>query len=414
MTSKCLVLGLALFLAGCDGGPAPGKGPAPQAAGGESGSAAAPRPEPVAKGHGSWDEQARYAIDKGIRFLKENQVPGSLGRWRFNSKVPPDIGITGLALLGVMESKRGYTEADVPWVRDGIKWIVASQKEDGSIHAGMLATYNTSIAILALTATKNPAYRPVIDKAVEYLRIVQSDEAEGYQPGDRFYGGVAYGDNERPDLSNTHFSLEAAHTGGMKTDDAYWKKAIVFLQRSQNRSESNDLKDGDVVPGNDGGGFYSPAVGDREAKAGFITLKDGKKVRRSYGSMSYALLRSYLFCNLDVKDPRVQAVTEWLEKNYTVEHNPGMEGSSDKPEAKYAGLYYYYLTMARTLAAPRAPVLKDESGKPRNWREDLARAIVARQQADGSWFNDKNPQFWEGSAVLATSMAINALNACVK
>jgi squalene-hopene/tetraprenyl-beta-curcumene cyclase len=364
---------------------------------------------------GSWQDEAKTAVDKGIRYLREHQAgPGNPGKWRFNSKVPPDIGITGLALLGMMESPRHYREEDAPWIRDGIKWIASAQKEDGSIHGGMLATYNTSLAILALVATKNPAYRPVIDKAVEYLRIVQSDEGEGYSEKDRFFGGVSYGDNERPDLSNTQFALEAAKEGGLKTDSPFWKNTIIFLQRSQNRSESNDLKDGDVVPGNDGGGFYSPATGDHEAKAGFIVLKDGKKVRRSYGSMSYALLKSYLFCNLDVKDPRVQAVTEWLEKNYALDHNPGMEGSSDKPEAKYAGLYYYYLTMARALSAPRAPALKDSAGKPRNWREELARAIISQQQPDGSWVNDKNEEFWEAAPVLATSMAINALNACLK
>src|SRR5262245_46610833 len=166
----------------------------------------------------------------------------------------------------------------------------------------MLATYNTSVAILALTATGNPKYRPVIDRAVEYLRVVQSDEGEKYQPSDRFYGGVSYGDNERVDLSNTQFAIEAAVTGGMKEDDPFYKKATTFLQRCQNRSESNDASGDGVVPGNDGGGFYSPATGDHEAKAGFVTLSDGKKVRRSYGSMSYALLKSYLFCKLKPTD----------------------------------------------------------------------------------------------------------------
>jgi squalene-hopene/tetraprenyl-beta-curcumene cyclase len=188
----------------------------------------------------------------------------------------------------------------------------------------------------------------------------------------------------------------------------------VFLNRSQNRSESNDLKDTEVVPGNDGGGYYSPGVNPGEAKAGFITLPDGKKVRRSYGSMSYALLKSYLFCNIDAKDPRVQALVEWLGKNYRVDYNPGMESAGEKPQARYAGLFYYYLSMARTLSSPRADVLKDDHGKPRNWREDLAAAIVSQERPDGSWANDRNSEFWEASPVLATAMALNALNACLR
>src|SRR5436190_12373336 len=171
MVPRCLVLACVLLALGCDGSSKP-------AAGGQDDrnkGGAASRPEPVAEGMGSWQEEAETAVDRGIRYLREHG--GAEGKWRFNSKVPPDVGITGLALLGMMESHRHYREDDAPWIRDGIKWIVSCQKPDGSIHNGMLATYNTSIAILALVATKNAAYRPVIDKAAEYLRVVQSDEA---------------------------------------------------------------------------------------------------------------------------------------------------------------------------------------------------------------------------------------------
>jgi Squalene-hopene cyclase C-terminal domain/Prenyltransferase and squalene oxidase repeat len=399
----------ALSLIGCDRGvDAASKKGEPQDATTKPSSA----PEPQAPGTGSWKDQAKAASDRGIRYLTEHRTAD--GKWAFNSKVPPDLGITSLCLLAMLESPRKYRESDGPFVREGIEWIASSQKADGSIHGGMLATYNTSVAILALVATQNPKYKPIIDRAVEYLRVVQADEGEKYQPSDRYYGGVGYGGDERPDGSNTQFAIEAARAGGMKDDDPFLKKTTTFLQRMQNRSESNDLQDKDVVPGNDGGGFYSPGVNPGEAKAGMVTLPDGKKIRRSYGSMSYALLKSYLFCNIDVKDPRVQALIDWLSKNYRLDYNPGMEGSSDKPEARYSALYYYYLSMARTLASAKGDILKDETGKPRNWREDLAKAIIALQRPDGSWANDRNKDFWEDSPMVATAMALNALNACLK
>jgi hypothetical protein len=59
-------------------------------------------------------------------------------------------------------------------------------------------------------------------------------------------------------------------------------------------------------------------------------------------------------------------------------------------------------------------LLKDEAGKPRRWREDLATALVSLQQPDGSWANDRNAEFWEASPTLATAMAVNALNACLR
>jgi squalene-hopene/tetraprenyl-beta-curcumene cyclase len=404
-----LIVGVGVFLLGCDrsGQDAPSakqdQGGAPTTRPGA--------PEPPAPGTAGWKDAAKSAADRGVRFLRERQTPD--GKWSFNSKAPPDLGITALCLLAMMESPRKYTESDGPFIRQGIEWIASSQQPDGSIHGGMLATYNTSVAILALAATKNPKYRPVIEKAVDYLRAIQADEGERYEHTDRYYGGVGYGGDERPDLSNTQFAIEAARAGGMKDDDPFLKKATVFLQRSQNRSESNDLKDQDVVPGNDGGGFYSPGVTDGEAKAGFITLPDGKRIRRSYGSMSYCLLKSYLFCNIESTDPRVRALVDWLSKNYRVDYNPGMD-QGDKPEARYAGLFYYYLSMARTLGAPKMDLLRDSAGKPLHWREDLSKAIVALQGSDGSWSNDRNHEFWEVSPIVATAMALNGLNACLR
>jgi Squalene-hopene cyclase C-terminal domain/Prenyltransferase and squalene oxidase repeat len=410
MVRTTLLLFAVFCAVGCERQPAPAAGAAPN---GAPPAAASTRPEPDPPGAGDWKSEAKAAVDKGIRFLADHRNPQ--GRWGFNSKVPDDLGITALILLAAIESPRKYRESDAPWVRDNLDWIASSQKPDGSIHGGMLATYNTSVAILALVASENPKYRPVIDKAVEYLRLIQADEGEKYQTGDRYYGGIGYGGDERPDLSNTQFALEAARAGGAKPDDPIFKKGEKFLNRTQNRSESNDLPDKDVVPGNDGGGFYSPGVNPGEAKAGFVSLPDGRKIRRSYGSMSYCLLKSYLFCNIDVKDARVQALVDWLSKNYQLEYNPGMDDANkEKPEGRYSGLFYYYLSMARTLAVVKGDLLKDAAGKPRNWREELSKTIVKLQREDGSWANEKNKDFWEDSPYVATAMALNALNACLK
>lgn len=415
MARTTLLLLTLLCAIGCERHPDSPAAPSAKGAGAgaQSPTPATSHPEPQAPGAGDWKSEAKAAVDKGLRYLTEHRNPK--GRWGFNSKVPDDLGITALILVAALESPRKYREGDAPWVRDNMEWIASSQKPDGSIHGGMLATYNTSIAILALAASENPKYRPILDKAVEYLRLIQADEGEKYQPSDRYYGGIGYGGDERPDMSNTHFAVEAAAAGGAKPDDPLFKKAEKFANRSQNRSESNDLQDKDVVPGNDNGGYYSPGTNPGEAKAGFVTLPDGKKIRRSYGSMSYCLLKTYKLCSIDLKDPRVQGLVEWLSKNYQLEYNPGMdEANKDKPEGKYSGLYYYYLSMARALGSIKADVLKDPAGKPRNWREDLAKTVVKLQRDDGSWANDKNKDFWEDSPFVATAMALNVLNSCLK
>ena len=71
---------------------------------------------------------------------------------------------------------------------------------------------------------------------------------------DKYYGGIGYGGDERPDLANLQFAIEALKASGVSMDNPVWAKAIRFVERTQNRSESNDqswVKD-------DGGFIYSP------------------------------------------------------------------------------------------------------------------------------------------------------------
>src|SRR5262245_30480817 len=102
MTRTSLILVAALLCAGCDRGPKQDGG---------QGAPAAPatRPaEPEAPGTAGWKDRAKAAADRGIRYLKEQQTPD--GKWSFNSKTPPDLGITSLCLLGMLESPRKYRE----------------------------------------------------------------------------------------------------------------------------------------------------------------------------------------------------------------------------------------------------------------------------------------------------------------
>src|SRR6185436_2400205 len=104
-----------------------------------------------------------------------------------------------------------------------------------------------------------PKDRSAIEKATLYLQVVQRDEAEGYDPkSDWGYGGIGYGDELRPDLSNTQFGVEAMHQAGVKGDDPAMQRAVLFLQRCQNDPEFNpraiERADGRVVKaGSDGG-----------------------------------------------------------------------------------------------------------------------------------------------------------------
>ena len=103
-------------------------------------------------------------------------------------------------------------------------------------------SYNTAVAITALALTKDPKYAPLIASGQKYITKHQVDEDRGFMPVDNWYGGIGYGGDERPDLSNLYIALESLRKTSLDPKDPVWQKALVFVNRMQNRSESNDQK----------------------------------------------------------------------------------------------------------------------------------------------------------------------------
>ncbi|HGY91669.1 MAG TPA: hypothetical protein ENK43_10915 [Planctomycetes bacterium] len=360
------------------------------------------------------DKRIKDAIDRGIRVIRSHQDPKT-GAVSFARPYDPKMrhpGITALAVLAYLRSPRHYRSEDGPFVRAALEWLASLQKPDGSIFERDSANYVTSIAVMALQESGEARFRPVVEKALDWLVRMQCREDTGYRPGDRFYGGVGYGGDERPDLSNTQFALEAAHEAGLPKDHPFWKRARVFLQRSQNWSETNDQvwKDAEgheVRPGNDGGAIYFPG----ESKSGVEVLPDGTRVFRSYGSMSYALLKSYIFTGLDRRDPRVRAVQRWCVAHFDLDRHPGFL-PGPKGNEPYQGLYYYYYSMARCLGVLGDRFVASEDGTRHDWPAELAEKLLSLEK-HGVWRNDKNSRWQEGSPVLCTCYAVLALEECL-
>ncbi|MBM3975943.1 MAG: hypothetical protein FJ299_03000 [Planctomycetes bacterium] len=346
------------------------------------------------------------ALERGARYLLTQMLPGLPGRFGRDGK--PDVGVTAMALTALARLPQPRDPAVEAALRAGLDWLTAEYRS-GRIREGGMANYVTSAMVMAIAAAARPEDRALIAEAQSFLKSLQSDEGSGYSEGDRYYGGIGYGGDERPDLSNLSMALEALAASGLDQKDPAFQKALLFLQRCQNRSESNDLaiREGGatIKSGDDGGAGYAPG----ESKAGFIELADGTKVPRSYGSMTYALLRCYLFAGVAKEDPRVQAAWKWLSDNYTLDVNPGFDGGTD-PAAPYQGLFYYFHSMARALDLYGADTLTDRAGAVHAWRAELAGRMSSLQRQDGSWKNDNSPRWWEGNPVLATSYALLTLS----
>jgi squalene-hopene/tetraprenyl-beta-curcumene cyclase len=333
--------------------------------------------------------RASTSISKGLAFLHSKQQAN--GSWE---DYP---AITALAMLAFLRA--GVTEKD-PAVARAAAFLVSQARPDGGIYseargpAQALPNYNTAAAMTALHATGNPRYRGTVRAAQKFLETSQYDEGEGFSPRDPQYGGIGYGSRaDNPDLSNLQQSLEALKETDYPQNGPAFQRAIIFLQRCQNRQESNDQS----WSGNDGGFVYA-ARG--ESKADEYT----RQPHSSYGSMTYAGLKSYLYCGVTKTDPRARAAYNWIRAHYSVEENPRMRDD---------GLYYYYHTMSKTLAVYNDKVLTDSRGVKHYWAIDLIDAMARRQNSDGSWTN-RNRRWQESDAELVTSYAVISLSNCLR
>jgi squalene-hopene/tetraprenyl-beta-curcumene cyclase len=175
----------------------------------------------------------------------------------------------------------------------------------------------------------------------------------------------------------------------------------VFVSRCQNlKSENNDQPWAGKI--NDGSFIYTPASGG-VTKVVDQPLPDGRLP--GYGSMTYAGIKSMIYCGVSKDDPRVKKAYEWIQKHYSVDKNPGMP----EPRAEW-GLYYYYHTMAKTLDTLGLDYVVDAQGKKHDWRADITAALAKRQRPDGSWVNESH--WMESDPNLDTGYALMALSYC--
>lgn len=326
------------------------------------------------------------SLNKAEAYLRSQQAPD--GNWE---KHP---GITALAATAILRQPGAAREAQLKVVGKTLDNLVALAKPDGGIYADRIPHYITAVSASALVAGGRPGDRPVIEKARAYLVHNLVDDSEGVKPDEIWYGGMGYGgttraDGRRADIISLQYALEALKDTDLPASDATWKKALTFLQRTQNNSETNDQQ----WAADDGGFIYYP---------GFSYNSEGGT--RSYGSATYAGIISYSWANVKKTDDRVKAVDKWIRDNYTVDENPGMGQKT---------VYYYYMVFAKALQALGQPAVVDAKGRSHNWREELGRKLIALQHPEGYWVNEVKDEM-QDNKVLVTSFTMSAIQAVLR
>ena len=283
-------------------------------------------------------KQLMASAEKGAAYLKQNQQPD--GTWE---KHP---GITALVASALLRQPGANKAEQLTATAKALDYLKSLQKPDGGIYQKDLPHYITAVSIMALVDGGRPEDKPLILKARDYIVANMVDESEGAKAEDIFYGGMGYGSAPRPDrrsdMISTEYALRALKESALPSDNAAWDKALKFLQRTQNNSETNDQ----AWAANDGGFVYYP---------GFTYHEKGGTT--SYGSVTYAGLLSYTYANLKKDDARVKGALKWIRDNYTVDENPGMGQKT---------VYYYYMVFAKALAAVGEDVIVDTKGQRHN------------------------------------------------
>jgi squalene-hopene/tetraprenyl-beta-curcumene cyclase len=336
----------------------------------------------------SLQKEVEHAVIRGLKWLYDKQEDD--GSWNHYP------AITALVLTSFMNSHPGVTLEDTVLAR-GYAYLKSCIQPDGGIYIDDMKTYNTALAITAFRSARTLEFADIIANGHKHLIGAQYNEDSGYTSDSLYYGGIGYGGTDKaPDLSNLQWALESLHEQQMSDDrnktvqetelqqskDVFFARAIKFLERTQNLKKTNDQ----AYATDDGGFMYRPG----ESKAGET---------RSYGGMTYAGLKSFIYAQVDKNDERVQAAFNWITKNYDFSQNPGMENQ---------GLYYYYVTAAKALNAFGDEIIADAAGSKHNWRSDLAGQILKLQKTEGFWVND-NARWWENNPVLVTAYCVLAL-----
>ena len=340
---------------------------------------------PAANSYQELNKEVLSSINRGLEWLKTQQDKDGFFRHH--------PGITALAISAFLKHPENkYKESNHAFIRNAMSGLVKLQQANGAIYdvnmQPALPNYNTSISLMALSSAENPAYDVAIKKAQNYIKGLQVQDTDSV-----YFGGIGYGSRETVnDLSNLNIALQALKESGFE-DKNTWDNAIKFLERCQNSSETNNQ----AWAGNDGGFVYAP---NGESKAG----KDDQGSPKSYSSMTYAGLLSFIYANADKSDQRVQSAINWIKRHFTVEENYGMGKQ---------GLFYNYHTMAKALSIYGQDELVDAKGISHDWYQELANKLMEEQAPEGFWVNESS-RWMERDPVLVTAYAILALEAAYK
>lgn len=319
-------------------------------------------------------ERVVGAIARGTEWILRHQQEDGSFRAPSERSVPP-VALTSMVLWALTEAiPPGSKEKELELER-AARYLLSHQHADGGIYQAErgLSRYTSLVARQALRAWKSRTSTRGIDGALERLdlfvyrnRAVESIVDEERRPSP----GVQLARIRR---------LESGEDLPENVD-----RALAFLVKAR-RKPTDRPPHGRATdaPARSGTVGYD----DLLRYIGELTRRDNPTVSRAYVAIRH---------HYDVRE------------NPDLTQRYGPDGFGPHGDA---GLYYYYLTLARTLASVGRPMLETMDGKKHDWSRELSDRLLGLQRDDGSWINE-NARWWEDDGVLVTSYALLALGQC--
>jgi hypothetical protein len=305
-------------------------------------------------------EQVRLAIRAGIDYLQSRQRPA--GNWPDYPSYPG--GTTALAVLALRQAGVPATDASVIRGAELLTRLPDTQ------------TYVVSLKIQALAAVDPKRYAESIRQSANWLIQAQRRKTGLWSYMLRGHGG---------DHSNSQFALLGLHEAGragVDVPDQVWRLAEKEWLAAQRR---------------DGGWTYMGAGGlstGSMTAAGIASLYVVGNNRVSTRERGYLPPGRARNCGRFGVNRPVRDGLNWLGRNFDANRNP--------PANQF---YYYYL-----YAVERVGILSGlRYFGEHDWYREGAAALVARQQPDGSWRDDRDTVV---STAFALSFSARATGPC--
>lgn len=317
--------------------------------------------------------QVESALVEGrTALLKLQKADGSFGGEDYQVPAIPRTALVLWALCESDQSQRARVEC-----KAALQYLLSFEQSDGGIYDPELGLvrYTAGVVRQALEAYDHrypdPALTPVIERL--NLFVYQNRDPESLEETKR---------RVPPGEANAKVD-EVLRREDVSSDV---RNALEFLRKAREKPTDRPPR---RPPG-------KPAARDDSPR-----------------TISYDELLRYVCESARLDNPTVTRVYRAIRASYDASGNPdltkryGPEGFQKKD----AGLYYYYLTLARTLGALGRTELRTDDGKKHDWAADLSDRLLLLRRPDGLWAN-ANGRWWEDDPVLATSFAMLSLTVC--